>query len=93
MKGRDAIMDVWIAIGDCDEIQSTVVTTRSPVPWFRFLDHVKGRCPFAVGWTDNAKLHHMVEFGLSNLANRFNVMHDVVQCRFTCQICEIGKHA
>ncbi len=59
-------MDVWkwIAIGDGDKIQSTVVTTRSPVPWFQFLDHVKGRCPFAVGWADNAKLHHMLEIGL-----------------------------
>ncbi len=38
MKRRDTIMDVWkwIAIGDGDEIESTVVTTWSPVPWFRF---------------------------------------------------------
>ncbi len=31
---------------------------------------VKGRCPFAVGWADNAKLHHMLEFELSSRPRR-----------------------
>ncbi len=80
--------------GDNDGIQSTVVTIWSSVPWFRFLDHVKRRCPFAVGWAANPKLHHMLEFVLSHISflginstipldgcrfNFFNVVHDAVQ--------------
>ncbi len=101
MKLRDAIMDVWkwIAIEDCDKIQSTVVTIWLAVPWLRFLDHVKGRCPFVDGRADNAKLHYELKFGLSIplllgikstilpegcWATRFNVMHDVVWWRLTC---------
>ncbi len=60
MKRRDTFGDMWkwIAMGDGDEIYSTVVATWWQVPFFRFFDHVKGRCLFAIGWAANAKLHH-----------------------------------
>ncbi len=62
MKIRDAFMDVWqwIPIRDGDRIQSTVVTTRSKATCSQFLDHMKRRCPLAVGWVDNAMLNHVL---------------------------------
>ncbi len=62
------------------------------VPQFRFLGHVKRQCPFAVGWADNAKLHQLLEFELSNLPFRgINSTLPLDGCGFKCHHEDIRK--
>ncbi len=65
---EDTVVDVWqgISVRDGVRIPGTVVTTTPPVAGFRFLDHMERRCPLAVGRADNATIHHVLEFDLSN---------------------------
>lgn len=48
-----------ILIGDCDAVERPVIP---PVPRGLLGDQVQRRAPVAGGWTDDAKLQHVLEF-------------------------------
>ena len=50
----------WVPVRCSDIVESTIVSTRSPIAGSRFGDHVKWSRPAAGGQVDNAELKHVV---------------------------------